>query len=210
MSKKGLALLAQAVTVRLDKIAFHFKERERLKIELNDFTIKDFDNNAPSNEDLKRSVCRCINEEINALYELVHLYDNITSLINKSKGDILEIKEFAKDPDFRMAANFVNSHKHGPRGKNQKSAYIAFHQEIFIAAKDGSGADRLLQIKPVINFDGTLKTTDEIIRKLISCWIIFTRKHTEISIANLESEFNVFLEKRKRAFNLRDRNPCHR
>lgn len=197
MSKKGLELLTQDVHTRLEKIVFHFEERERLRTELENYTVQDYKPESSRKKDLERSIFRCTSEDINTLYELVHLADNVTSLLRKTKGAVSHIKEIEKDVYFRMAANFVNSHKHGSRGRNQKSAYIAFHQEFFLKAKDGSEADQLLQIKPVINFDGNLKTAEELIRKLIPMWLQFLVNHTEVGVTSLESTLQEQLKKEK-------------
>jgi hypothetical protein len=190
MSLKGIELVLQDIKQRFDKIIFHIEERDKICPQFSSYTSDDHKPDSSKRSDLEKLILKTTSEEISALYELVHLMDNIKKLfklLGKSEKNISVIE---KNKSYRMAANFVNTHKHGVRGRNQKSAYIAFYVEFFRAS-----TNQYINAHPVINLDGNLKKAGELIRELIKVWLSFLKKYTDINLASFEVRYSAIIEK---------------
>jgi hypothetical protein len=129
----------------------------------------------------KRLQDRCSSDEVSLLYELVHLYDNVKSFFTATHEDIKIQSSVDNNEDFKLAANFVNSHKHGPRGRNQKSSYISCYLE----AVEAKGND-VVDIKSVINYNGKLTVALDLAEKLIDMWNSFLEKNSDLNLINFK------------------------
>jgi hypothetical protein len=195
---KTLNYIEKDILNRLDNISLHYEERDTLNIDLTKFTSADIAANAARKNDLDRTLKRIKNEEIYTLYELVHLKDNVDkyfATINISADEINVIDAFRP---FRVAANFVNTHKHGVRGKNAKTALIDY--TLFIFAKKGetqSPDDPIAGVIPVINFDGDLHFSKDCINDLISVWILLLVNHTDIDVEPFNKNIRAIKSRKK-------------
>lgn len=173
--------LERDITDRLNLIAFHFEERNFHSKSLRQFSTVDKQSQSPRYENLERLLTRIEKEEIDALYELVHLEDNIKKYLAVIGSEPKEINAIDKFKSFRIAANYVNTHKHGIRGKNSKSAkhdYTFFFSQK--RGEDDSHDDPIIGVENVINFDGSLFRTTNIILDLIIAWEMVIKYHTKI------------------------------
>ncbi len=191
---KALSYIEKDILNRLDNISVHYEERDKLNIELSKFTSADIADRATKKNDLERTLKRIKNEDTYTLYELVHLKDNVDKYFATLKINADEINVIDGFRPFRVAANFVNTHKHGVRGKNAKTAQIDY--TLFIIAKMGEKQapnDPIAGVIPVINFDGDLHFSKDCIKDLILVWTLLLANHTDI---NIES-FNKSIETTK-------------
>jgi hypothetical protein len=183
MSKKKETAIETDILNRLKSIAFHYEERDNLNNELMQYTKADLLPKSDRSKDLERLLTRIQNQEIYALYELVHLQDNIKKYLDVfgfRRGEICVVDEFKS---FRIAANFANTHKHGVRGRNAKSSKIDYNY--FFFERKGCAiapGDPIIGVEPVINYDGNLNPSRDIILDLIIIWQLFLKYHTKIDI----------------------------
>jgi hypothetical protein len=183
MANKAQELIDKDIAARLSKIAFHFEERDSLNTNLRCFTVHDCDPAAPTNSDLRRTITRIQTEELSTLYELVHLMDNVTKHYDAyglAKSELTVVGQFRP---FRAAANYVNTHKHGTRGRNKASAKLDYHALIFErTSKMSNPAGKIVGVCSIINFDGKLLQAMDVVESLIRIWELFLRHHTEIDL----------------------------
>ena len=173
--------LERDITDRLNLIAFHFEERNLHSKSLRQFSTADHQSQSTRYADLERLLTRIEKEEIDALYELVHLEDNIKKYLAVIGSEPKEINAIDKFKSFRIAANYVNTHKHGIRGKNSKTAkhdYTFFYSQKM--GEDDSHDDPIIGVENIINFDGNIFQTTNIILDLIIAWEMVIKYHTKI------------------------------
>lgn len=195
---KTLNYIEKDILDRLDNIALHYEERDRLNVELSKFTSSDITDHAKKRNDLDRILKRIKNEDIYALYELVHLKDNMGKYLSVLRAIADEINVVDAFRPFRVSANFVNTHKHGVRGKNAKSAQIDY--TIFMIAKQGeaqSPSDPIAGVIPVINFDGDLHFSKNYIDDLILVWTLLLVNHTDIDIERFDKSIRATKSRHK-------------
>jgi hypothetical protein len=82
---------------------------------------------------------------------------------------------------YRIAANFVNTHKHGIKGRNAKSAKIDYTVFVFDRKSEKPRAeDTVIGIITILNYDGEVFPTIDLIIDLTRAWDMFLRYHTDI------------------------------
>lgn len=74
MTTKAQEIVIGEVSARLNSIAFHYEERDRIRAELPNFSVQD---HSDANSELPRLWKRIENEELSTLYELSHLAENV-------------------------------------------------------------------------------------------------------------------------------------
>ena len=181
---KKKTALEKDIVDRLETIAFHFEERDTLSKDLTQYTSADLNTTSARYSSLKRLLTRIETQEVDALYELVHLQDNAKKYLEAIGSRPTDIKAVDEFRSFRVAANYVNTHKHGIRGRNAKSAkhdytYFFVNQK----GNKNSEGDPLIGVSNAINYDGRLATSTDIILDLIIAWEMFIKYHTRIDIA---------------------------
>jgi len=132
MTTKAQQSAKKDISDRLDKIAFHFEEQSRFRVHYDQFIGKDFSPDSPRSKELERFRTRVQSEELSVLIELVHLRDNVIKYFHVHKMDVNKLKKIEKCKPYKIAANFVNVHKHGSRGRNRPVAKIDYETPIFI------------------------------------------------------------------------------
>ncbi len=181
VSDKRKIALEKDITDRLNTIAFHFEERDALSKELTQYTGADLKSSSARYANLKRLLTRIEQQEVDALYELVHLQDNVKKYLAAIGSISAEIKAIDEFRSFRVAANYVNIHKHGIRGRNAKSAKHDYTYIFYDRKGDKSLPDDPIdEVANVINYDGSLIPATDIILHLIIAWEMFIKYHTQI------------------------------
>ena len=183
VSDKRKITLEKDIIDRLNTIAFHFEERDTLSKELKQYKGADLESSSARYENLKRLLTRIEQQEVDALYELVHLQDNVKKYLVAIGSRLADIKAIDEFRSFRVAANYVNTHKHGIRGRNAKSAKHDYTYFFFDRKGDKSSPDDpIVGVGNVINYDGSLTPATDIILNLIIAWEMFIKYHTQIDI----------------------------
>ena len=199
MSKSKEQLIDEELGQRLQKIAFHFKQREELRVELETCTPSTNSVNPMADEKIAKLVTKINNEEIGMLYELVHLKDNVEKYLKvfkQSPGDLDVIDKFKP---FRVASNYVNTHKHGSRGGNRPSAKHEYTITLYAkSAKEASPSDRMDDVRAMINFEGELFDSIVLAEALIRIWELFLRYHTTHDLSKFLEKINQVLRSPKR------------
>ncbi|MHB8845428.1 MAG: hypothetical protein ACYC7L_11865 [Nitrospirota bacterium] len=168
---------------RLGGIAFYYEERDDLNKELAQYTGVDVNPSSVKYGNLQRLLFQIKTQEVNALYELVHLKDNVSKYLEAFGSGVDDIKVIDEFKLFRMAANFVNTHKHGIRGRNAKSAKHDYTVFAFKRKGDKSSPDDpIVRVINYINFDGILTPARDVILYLIKAWQMFLKYHTKIDL----------------------------
>lgn len=173
---------------RLSEIALLYEEQDNLFKALKNYTEADTNPSSPKNKDVERLKKLIEINGTHTLYELVHLKDNLEDYIRIIGGDIKELCVVEEFKSYRIAQNFVNSHKHGTRGKNAKTTKIDYTSYIFKGSGDKpSPNDHISQILPIINYEGDVVPITEIILDLIIIWKLFLKNHTNINIESFKN-----------------------
>jgi hypothetical protein len=114
------------------------------------------------------------------------------------KLDVTKLKEIEEFKPHKVAANFVNVHKHGSRGRNRPNAKIDYEAPIFIQrGNKPESSDKLVDIRSLINFEGVLFDSMEIVEDLIRFWETFLCHHTKIDIKPFVSRIGAVLALRE-------------
>jgi hypothetical protein len=193
-SEKALKEITSEIHSRLDNIALHVESRHRYRQEFESYIGADCDPSSASNTPLNRVSKRVENEDIRALYELVHLQDNVKKYLSITGTDPSEVDFVDKFRGFRVAANFVNTHKHGIRGRNAKAAKIDYHWIVF--AQNGAEPtinDRIRDSIAMINFEGQLHGIHQLVMDVIAIWRLFFKYHTKLEIEAFDKRIDEHL-----------------
>ncbi len=194
MATKAQAAIMQDIFDRLDKVAFHFEERNRFRSEFEKYTGADYLLGGPNSGKVKRLYMRTQSEELSLLYELVHLKENLEAFFRMHQLNRSELAAFENSELYKVAANFVNVHKHGSRGRNSPSAKIDYHVSICIQeGKAPKPSDRLADIHSLVNFEGCIYDSVGLIRDLIQAWTVFLRNYAVIDLAPFTSRIDAVL-----------------
>jgi len=198
MATKAQEITSNEIGDRLNKIAFHFEERDKFRADLTQFSGSDCDPTASNHGELERAIVRIQSEELNILSELFHLHDNVTKYFQVHGLKTSELGVIDNFKPYRVAANYVNTQKHGTRGRNQTSAKLDYHALVYERATAvPSPADKLLDVRSLINFEGKLLESADVIECLIRIWEMFLRHHTEVDVAPFVSRIGAVLARRQ-------------
>ena len=117
------------------------------------------------------------------LSELYHLDDNIKKYFKYHQLSETELNVIEQFIPYRIGANFVNTHKHGTRGRSKQSAKIDLYALIQEQkGKKPGPSDKIVGVRSLINVEGALHQSIDIIECLIRIWEMFLRYHTEIDV----------------------------
>ncbi len=181
MNNKAMETVQKEILDRLNKIAFHFEERDDLCAQLPNFHQADLMENTPRKDEFEKLNIKIHNAELSILYEIVHLKDNVDTYLKISGKSSKEIDVIDQFKPYRIAANFINTHKHGIRGKNAKSAKLDYTVFIYKQLLEKPQPDdNIIGIINVLNYDGDVFTTIDLIIDLTRAWDMFLRYHTNI------------------------------
>jgi hypothetical protein len=191
-------LIEKELSDRLEKIAFHFKQRDDIREELEKYSPADPSGDPMKDTKIKDFVTRLQNEEVSMLYELVHLKDNVEKYFNVFRQNIGELDVIDKFRPFRVASNFVNTHKHGTRGRNRPSAKHDYSVLIFSrpSSKPVSEAN-VVDARSMINYEGEVFDSMELIEVLSRIWEMFLRYHTTHDPTPFVEILNIVYARRK-------------
>ncbi|MBL7187316.1 MAG: hypothetical protein ISS70_13425 [Phycisphaerae bacterium] len=195
MASKAEELIDKELADRLDRVAFHFQQRDSIRAELEKCIPSDPSGDPLKDSKIRELVTKINNEEIGMLYELVHLRDNAAKYFKVFQHKLSELDVIDKFKPFRIASNYVNTHKHGTRGGNRPSAkhdYTAFIHARNPEEKP-SAKDKVCDVRSMINYEGELFDSVELIESLIRIWEMFLRYHTKHDLSHfVEQISNVF------------------
>ena len=184
-------LIDKELADRLVKIAFHFQQREDTRTKLEECDPTGQSVNPMQDQKIGEYATRINNEEVSMLYELVHLKDNVEKYFKVFQQNLSELDVIDKFKPFRVAANYVNTHKHGTRGGNRPSAKheytITLHAK---PAEEASPTDKVCDIRSMINYEGELFDSVELIETLIRIWEMFLRYHTKHDLSQFIEQIN--------------------
>lgn len=198
MAKTAQEIVKKDITDRLDTIALHFEERDSLRSQLEQYTVRDHDSKSPKHKDMNRLLALIQIEEIQTLYELVHLLDNVKKYFKIYGLNNVELAVIEQFKPYKVAANFVNVHKHGARGRNKPSAKMDYHALIYNRKSEKpSPEDKLIEVRSLVNFEGVLFESMDIIESLIRIWEMFLRHHTEVEVKPFISRIGAVLAPRR-------------
>lgn len=198
MATKAQEIVDREVTNRLNEIAFHFKQRDSVRSELESYRREDTAEDPPANKNIRELVTRMQNEELHILYELAHLYNNINRYFEAYGLNKSELEVVNKFKPFRVASNYVNTHKHGTRGGNRPSAKVDYC--VWIFEQEGEkpkASDPICDVASLINYGGELYDCVELIESLIRIWDLFLKYHTHLDIQTFELKIGTVFTRRK-------------
>lgn len=156
MSAETKAAVTKDILERLDRIAFQLEERQQLRDQLAAFKPADLNPMAERHGGLKRVITRFHTADYAALYELVHLQDNVKKYIAAHSLNPRDVDIVDKFKAYRIAANLVNIHKHGVRGRKAKSAAFDYSRMVLeqVAPQPDINGGKLLDSAQLINYEG--------------------------------------------------------
>jgi hypothetical protein len=111
------------------------------------------------------------------LSDLVHLTDNVSKWFratNQTPDSLSVVEDLTC---YRVAACYVNTCKHGSRGKNKASANV-------VGQLCMSVEDKVVAVDLLINFKGEAWTASLLIDELLLIWELFLRSHTDLDISH--------------------------
>ena len=186
----------QEIEERLDSVAFHYKERDTARRHLQIYTGRDLHGTTSKTSDAKQITQRMRSAEISALSELVHLVDNFEKYLGSLGVSCKSLSVITNSKPYKVAANFINTRKHGTYGRGKISAKTDIFTPIFHqTGTEAVEGDYLLDVKAYINFDGDLYMTDKVVDELIEMWRNFIRSHPGINLAAFEQKIREVADK---------------
>lgn len=181
---------------RLDKIAFHFNERDLATTSLQQYSGEDYYLAGENSKQVKRIVDLIHRAEDSALSD-VHLMDNVQKYFrsgNLKQKQLIVLKEFVP---YKVAAAYVNTMKHGTAGGGQVSAKADYWCFLFSRQSEKpQPSDPIVGDQAFINFDGRLFAADNIMEALIRIWEMFLRFHTTIDTQPFQNRIGEVLKRR--------------
>ena len=198
MARNAKELIDKELTDRLLKVAFHFQQRDNIRAELDKCIPSNKSGDPLTDSKISELVTRIQNEEVNMLYELVHLRDNTEKYFKIFQQNLGELDVIDKFKPFRIASNYVNIHKHGTRGGNRPSAKhdytVCIHAQ---NAEQPSAKGTLVDVRAMINYEGDLFDSVELIESLIRIWEMFLRYHTKHDLSQFVGMINSVFARRE-------------
>ncbi|WP_417380623.1 hypothetical protein [Gimesia sp.] len=160
-------VLAKDITDRLERISIRLDQVDSLQNFFRSKPKTDFP------RILKHKRILLSDELTVVLSELYHLSDNVRKFLKANNEDLQQLKFFEDLPCFHAAGCFVNTHKHGIRGRNKTSAFADY--EIVI-----ENEGKLQFVDLIINYKGNAWQACLLIEDLLQVWEIFIRYYTTI------------------------------
>ena len=133
------------------------------------------------------------------LSELVHLVDNVGKWLLADRKTKQELSVIEDLKPFRVASCYVNTQKHGVRGRNKATAVedIVVH---FLAPSGRASAKedfRIVDAVTLINYEGDAWQATSLADDLCQLWELFLRNHTSVNTREFRVELAKLLLKRK-------------
>lgn len=182
-----LTVIKVDIQNRLKRIDLHYGERYNSRDAIRKLCGSDV---RERTEKHQRIIFKMQVAEDNLLHELYHLGYNAKKYLAKCNR-IDDFKVVESFEPYRWCGNYVNSLKHGSRGKNRPSAMPGYQIEIY----DQKGPkptveDGILDCLFMINFDGRLEAGMEMAHRLIDMWFLFLKYHSDIELASITERVN--------------------
>ncbi|MCX6030810.1 MAG: hypothetical protein NT169_16130 [Chloroflexi bacterium] len=188
----------QEVVDRLDRVAFYLEQREINRSQLESFCGIDSVPTCQKWQSLRNILDRLKSDEEAELAELVHLTDNVERYLgamNQSRKQLAVVKEFKP---YKVAANFVNTMKHGTSGAGQLSTRSDYSTLIMQQKSEVSQpSDTIIDAHNLINFDGVLYQAAELLEVLIRIWWMFLKYHTNLELGFFDKRIGEVLGQRQ-------------
>lgn len=183
-SSPSIEAVEKDISDRLDRILLHLQQIDILKTTFYGRLEDDFLHPLRRQRDL-------FSEEISiVLHELVHLSDNIQKWLISNRLDTQELNAIHNFTFYHAASCFVNTRKHGVRGRNKESA-LADYEIVF---KDG---DKVIDTDLIINYKGEDWQATTLIDDLLQAWELFIRYYTSIDLSEFHHEISKRFASRK-------------
>jgi hypothetical protein len=186
---KAAPIVQADIARRLDGVSLHLAEVEIRRNELKNFSARDLDCSSSSHQSLKRAERLYHDELTHLLSELVHLCDNLKKWlkVNRRSRHALCIVENMRA--YRVASCYVNTSKHGVRGRNKTSALADIAPTVLVGdAKAQTANDQILDSMLTINYEGEPWAASELVDDLVQLWELFLRNHTTVDTSNFRVE----------------------
>lgn len=167
--------LRKDITDRLERVSIHLDQIDSLQDKLRQYAESDLSKSA------KREKLLYAEELATVLYELVHLSDNARKLLTASNEDVQQLQFIEELTCYRVAACFINTRKHGIRGRNKASAVVDYE---FVASSEG----KIHFFDLLINYKGEAWQATNLIRDLLHVWEIFLRYYSTVEFPAFRSQ----------------------
>jgi len=182
-----LTVIKGDIQNRLKRVDLHYDERYNFRDSIRKLSGRDAQERT---EAYHRVILKMQVAEENLLHELYHLGDNAKKYLAKCNR-IDDFKVVESFEPYRWCGNYVNSLKHGSRGKNRPIAMLGYQIEIY----DQKGPKRtvedgIVDCSFMINIDGRLEAGMEIAHQLIDMWLLFLKYHSDIELASVTERVN--------------------
>jgi hypothetical protein len=158
--------MAGEITARLERVSVRLDQIDSLQNNFRSLPETNFPR-------LKRQRLLFGDELAAVLSELVHLSDNTRKLMIACDENPQQLKFLEDLHCYRVAACFVNTRKHGIRGRNKTSAVADYE---FVVRGEG----KVIFVDWVINYKGAAWQATLLIEDLLQLWEIFLRYYTTI------------------------------
>jgi hypothetical protein len=177
------------IRCRLKRITARIQEHEAQRAGFAAFTGRDTLPSAPANKDLRRLEDLYVDNMTFLLSELVHLRDNVGKWIKASHGTQEELPVVEDLKPFRVASCYVNTHKHGVRGRNKASAVEDVAARIYAEADGQVSRDsHIVDVVPMIDYEGEVWQKWTLVDDLMQLWELFLRNHTDVDTTEFRVE----------------------
>ena len=191
--------MAADIRRRLERIVAHIQEHEAKRVRFERFTARDEEPSAPAHEDLMQLERLYFDDATFLLSELVHLVDNVGKWLLADRKTKQELSVIEDLKPFRVASCYVNTQKHGVRGRNKATAVedIVVH---FLAPSGRASAKedfRIVDAVTLINYEGDAWQATSLADDLCQLWELFLRNHTSVNTREFRVELAKLLLKRK-------------
>ena len=178
--------IVKDVSDRLSRVILRLEQMDSLQAEFrshssNDFSIK-----------LKRQRLLYEDELATVLSELVHLSDNLEKWLVANNRDRKDLRVVEQLNCYRAASCFVNTRKHGVRGRGKTSAVGEYE----VVAKDEN--KKIVFVDLMINYKGEGWQATRLIDDLLQAWELFIRYYTSIDISVFRRDIGIRFASREK------------
>lgn len=177
-------VLESEIVFRLKRVMRRIDEMDKLK--------KTLRSRAEANvQKDSRGIRELICDELDhVLSDLVHLTDNVSKWLRATHQNPDSLSMVEEVNCYRVAACYVNTCKHGSRGKNKASANAEY--QLCLCTED-----KVVAVDLLINFKGEAWTASLLIEELLLIWELFLRTHTDLDISHFRRSVAVRIATRE-------------
>lgn len=149
----------------------NLEEREKIRRRLALFNGDAMGTNAPG---LARELASIETFEDAAIQETVHIIDKVQKLYAALKMNVKDVKRIEKSRQHKVAANYVNTKKHGYSARRGLVSVADFSTALFFkVSSDPKPSDPIIDVVREINFEGEVVPLTPLVVRLLKEWIQF-------------------------------------